>query len=381
MSTLPTSGVSLVPVSRFRPSQLWSPGLHFVYCALIVAHNWAADVPLYVGLAMGAGFLLFSAVLAWVRGHASDRARRGLVGFLAPIACLCWGAACSPHSLLMLLGAPGLCGSIFALGLGPWAVAWAIGGAEFRPWLGEMRLRLLICAGLTWALFLIPHVFFIIALIQIVMGLSLGWAAYLAIVTGLLLTRAAARLFALLDDAAAGDRLNRARGLVLKAATAIVLLLLAFPPWRVEEQVWRGSGPLHPPAGVVIPPGGWPPLPVPAGAVRLAGGRPQVGPGPLPPTLIADDGGPRYAPPRTSYEPWYMCFYREPVQRAGDEVSAPPPLERAPASEGERIYVRYTQPNRRLSLDARRWLMAPALAAVLTAGLLVVFRNPKAATS
>jgi hypothetical protein len=345
--------VFLTPSTWVRSSRFWSAGLHLLYCALILAFHRSADLPLQLGLLAGAGFLVLSWALAWVRTHANERVRQVLVGILAPLACLCWGAALSPLFLFMLLKSPEVSGRFIALGLGPWAVAWAIGGAEFRDWLGEIPARLLTCAGMTWVLFLVPHVFIIGMMVAIGIGLSSGWATYLAILTGVLLAVFSARVFALLDDAAGSGGLNRARVLVLKGATLVLLLLLVFPPWRVEDQVW----------GIEEP-----------DVQLLSVDRNARG------VVYAENYGiprPRYGPPHTRYEPWYMCFYRQPVDWVGPDISGPDRLQRIPRNDAERIHVRYVQPNRRLSLEGRRWLVAPGVTAFLTAGLFAVLRGQK----
>gem|GEM_PF-3910441 len=378
LGRLSNIGVFLTPSKPHQPGRLWSLGLHLIYCALILVFHWRADLPLRLGLLTGSGFLILSWALSRVRTSAPDQVRQVLVGFLAPMACLCWGAALSPFNLMMLFGCPVDWSRIFVLGLGPWTIAWAIGGAEFHSWVADIRPRLAICAALTAVLFLFPHAAIFGRMAFVGIGLSWGWATYLAILTGVLLVILSSRAFAFSGDASDPSGLRRTSILALKGTAAICLFLLAFPPWRVEEQMWRNAPPsiqpLDKPFSIDTP------FPIDNRGRHPSPNKEPVIRGDVVIGAMHGFPEPSYGPPRTHYEPWYMCFYQGPVDWVGPDISGPERLRRIPRNDDERIYVRYVQPNRRLSLELRRWLIPPAVTALLAAGLVVMLRGRNGAT-
>ena len=68
-----------------------------------------------------------------------------------------------------------------------------------------------------------------------------------------------------------------------------------------------------------------------------------------------------------------MGFYAGPVQWVGPDISGPPRLEAPPATDDERIYARYVQPTRQLSLGWRRWPIGPGVTALLAAAACLAF--------
>jgi hypothetical protein len=336
------------PANGVRSPWLWALGLHLTYCALILIFHWRAGLPPQFEVLIGLAVVLSCWLLSRAPGDHAERTRCVLVGLLTPLACMCWGAVLSPFNLFMMFGSPIEVSRMIVLGLGPWILAWAIAGPDFRSYLSGMRRRLVVCGALTWLLFLIPHVLMFGVVITTAVGVSLGWATYLATLTGILLANLGLRMFAYLDDAVASGRLSRVRAVVLETATGVILLLLAFPPWTVTEQVWGATEP-----GVQL-----------LSVDRNARGH-----------VYAENYGlpdPRYGLPHPQYEPWYMCYYRGPVDWVAPDISGPERLRRIPQTSAERVHVRYTQPNRRLSLAVGRWAIGPAVVAGLAAGLCAV---------